>query len=109
MGAKFRVSYSGIGQMIRSPGMEKEMGRRARMIKDRAQATAPVGDPSTDPHSGRYHDSFRVETGRDGGFKKDRAYGRVINDAPEAFYIEYGTSRIEARHTLLNAAQSAKE
>lgn len=109
MAAKFRASFSGIGEMIRSPEMEKEMARRARRIKDRAEATAPVGDPSTDPHSGRYRDSFRVESGRNGGFKKDRAYGRVLNDAPEAFYVEYGTSKIEARHTLLNAAQAAKE
>lgn len=109
MGAKFRASYSGIGQMIRSPGVEKEMGRRARLVKARAEATAQVGDPRTDPHSGRYRDSFRVETGRNGGWKKDRAYGRVINDAPEAFYIEYGTSKVDAQHTLLNAAHAAKE
>jgi hypothetical protein len=109
MGAKFRASYAGIGELLRSPAMEKEMARRARLIKQRAEETAPVGDPATDRHAGRYRDSFRVESGRDGGFKKDRAYGRVLNDAPEAFYVEYGTSKVEARHTLLNAAQAAKE
>lgn len=109
MGAKFYPSYEGIGALLRSPMMEKEMARRAALIKDRAEATAPVGDPRTDPHPGRYRDSFRVESGTEGGFKKDRAYGRVLNDSPEAFYIEFGTSKIEARHTLLNAAQAAKE
>ena len=109
MGAKFRASYEGIGELIRSAAMEKEMRRRAEAIKQRAEETAPVGDPKTDPHPGRYKDSFKVESGQDGGVKKDRAYGRVVNDAPEAFYVEYGTSKIEARHTLLNAAQAAED
>jgi hypothetical protein len=109
MGAKFYASYPGIGELLSSTVMEKEMVRRARLIQQRAAETAPVGDPVRDPHPGRYRDSFRIESGRDGGFKKDRAYGRVINDAPEAFYVEYGSSKIEARHTLLNAAQAAKE
>jgi hypothetical protein len=105
VGAKFRASYSGIGQMLKSAEMEAAMLQRAEQIKARAEATAPVGDPRTDPHAGRYRDSFKVESGREGGRNKDRAYGRVENDSPEAFYVEYGTSKIEARHTLLNAAQ----
>jgi hypothetical protein len=109
VGAKFYASYPGIGELLRSPGMEKEMARRAGKIKDRAEVSAPVGDPRTDPHPGRYRDSFRVTSGRGGGFRKDRAYGRVTNDSPEAFYVEYGTSKVDAHHTLLNAAQAAKE
>jgi Bacteriophage HK97-gp10, putative tail-component len=107
--AKFQASYTGIGEMIRSPGMEQAMRAHAEKIKTKAEATAPVGDPSTDPHAGRYRDSFKVESGRDGGVKKDRAYGRVLNDAPEAFYVEYGSSKVAAHHTLLNAAQAVKE
>jgi HK97 gp10 family phage protein len=92
--------------MIRSPKMVQVMEQLANQIKDKAEATAPVGDPKRDKHSGRYRDSFTVSSGADGGFKKNRAYGRVSNDAPEAFYVEYGTSKMEARHTLLNAAKS---
>jgi HK97 gp10 family phage protein len=107
--AKFRASYEGIGELLRSAEMEQAMRRRAETIKQRAEQTAPVGDPATDPHAGRYRDSFEVESGREGGRKKDRAYGRVLNAAPEAFYVEYGTSKQEAQHTLLNAAQHREE
>lgn len=106
MATKFRGSYSGIGEMIRSPEMVKVMDRLANKIKDVAEETAPVGDPKRDPHAGRYRDSFSVSSGANGGFKKNRAYGRVSNTAPEAFYVEYGTSKMEAQHTLLNAAKS---
>jgi hypothetical protein len=109
VGAKFNASYSGIGELLRSPQMEAAMRARAEAIKTKAEATAPVGDPKSDPHPGRYRDSFKVESGRDGGRKRDRAYGRVLNDSPEAFYVEYGSSKIDARHTLLNAAQAVKE
>ena len=109
MGARFNASYKGIGELLRSPAMEKDMRRRAEAIKRRAEETAPVGDARTDPHAGRYRDSFKVESGRDGGIKNDRAYGRVVNDAPEAFYVEYGTSKQEARHILLNADQAAED
>jgi HK97 gp10 family phage protein len=107
--AKFRASYEGIGELLRSAAMEKAMRQRAEQIKARAEATAPVGDPRTDPHAGRYRDSFKVESGREGGRSKDRAFGRVENDAPEAFYVEYGTSQQPARHTLLNAAQHIED
>lgn len=109
MATTFNASYTGIGQLIRSAEMQQAMRQMAEKIKTKAESTAPVGGPRNDPHAGRYRDSFKVESGRDGGRKKDRAYGRVVNDAPEAFYIEYGSSRIEAHHTLLNAAQAVGE
>jgi hypothetical protein len=86
--------------------MQQAMLRMAEKIKTKAEAAAPMGDPRKDSHAGRYKDSFKVESGRDGGRNKDRAYGRVLNDSPEAFYVEYGSSKIEAHHTLLNAAQA---
>lgn len=109
MAAKFRASYAGIGELIRSAAMEEAMRELAERIKSKAEADAPVGDPRTDPHAGRYRDSFKVSSGREGGRKKDRAYGQVSNSAPEAFYVEYGTSKTEGRHTLLNAVQHAGE
>lgn len=109
MAAKFRASYVGIGELIRSAAMEQGMRELADRIKTKAEADAPVGDPRSDPHAGRYRDSFKVSSGREGGRKKDRAYGRTENDAPEAFYVEYGTSKVAAHHTLLNAAQHAGE
>lgn len=107
MASKFRGNYSGIGEMIRSLEMVRAMEHLAEEIKTEAKATAPVGDPKRDRHSGRYRASFSVSSGPNGGYKKNRAYGRVTNNAPEAFYVEYGTSKIPPRHILLNAAKKA--
>lgn len=105
--AGFNASYAGIADLLNAPFMVAEMRRRAERVAARAAATAPVGNPATDRHAGRYKASFRVESGAGGGVNHDRAYGRVINDAPEAFYVEFGTSRQEARHTLRNALHEA--
>ena len=105
--AEFKASFSGIREMINAPFMVAEMRRRAERVAARAEATAPVGDPATDPHPGRYKASFRVESGRHGGYRHDRAYGRAVNDAPENFIVEFGTSRQAAHHTLRNALHEA--
>lgn len=105
----FNASYQGIGDMLRSEFMRVEMERRANRIRDAAVAEAPVGTPPDDTHPGRYKASFRVESGTRGGWKHDRAYAEVVNDAPEAFYIEYGSSKITARHVLAHAMDAAKD
>lgn len=99
-GARFRASFSGIGRMIRSPEMQAEMRRRAEKVKRAAEATAPVD-------SGEYKSSFQVTSGARGGVRKDRAYGRVTNSVPHAFYVEYGTSKTPAHHTLRRALSAA--
>lgn len=105
---RYRGSYSGVGEMLVSPGMQAAMLRVAERIKDRAEATAPVGDPETDPHAGRYKAAFRVESGVRRR-RTSRAYGRVINDVPEAAEVEWGTTEQEAHHTILNALTAARE
>lgn len=100
MATRVRLSYSGIGKMIRSPEMEREMRRRADKVAARARATAPVD-------SGEYKASFVVTSGRRGGSKKDRAFGRVTNTAPHAIHVETGTSRTPAHHTLRRALAAA--
>jgi hypothetical protein len=109
MGARYNPSYTGLGELLRSAGMVAEMRRRAERVKTVAEAAAPVGDPRTDRHAGRYKASFRVESGADGGSRHDRAYGRVVNDAIEAFYVEWGTSRQEGRRVLGSALPAAQE
>lgn len=103
MASKFRGNYAGIGEMIKSPEMVRAMEHIANQIKDHAVAAAPVSRKSK--HSGRYKNSFSVSSGPDGGWRKNRAYGRVSNTAPEAFYVEYGTTKMAAMHILLNAAK----
>lgn len=105
--SRFTGDYAGIGEMLRSEEMQAEMRRRAEKVAQRAKAAAPVGDPSSDPHAGRYKNAFRVSSGVQRR-QTSRAYGEVSNDAPEAIYVEYGDSKQPARHTLGQALDAAK-
>ncbi|MFI6510134.1 HK97 gp10 family phage protein [Streptosporangium sp. NPDC050855] len=94
--ARFRSNYKGIGEMLRSAQMQREMETRAEQVKDKAKSLAPQD-------SGRYADSFRVETGaREGA--KSRAVSKVINYAPNAPYVEWGTSRTPRYRVMGKAA-----
>jgi len=104
--SRFDADYKGIGEMLCSPEMQADMKRRAENVMAYAVATAPY-----DPHSKdgtHYKDSFTVDSGvREG--KTRRAYGRVTNDDPAAFYIEYGTSDTPRHRTLGRALDHAKD
>ena len=102
MATKFTPSYAGIGEMLRSDGMEQAMREHAGTIMAAAQAAAPVWEDG--PHPGRYKESFRVTTDKESGAKHDRAGAHVVNDAPEAFYVEFGNRNVERYRTLGRAA-----
>jgi len=104
----FKASYTGIGQMLRSPDMQAAMRRLAEKVKARAEANAPVGDPSEDPHAGRYKSSFYISTGVQHR-KTSRAYAEIGNTAPEALTVEYGTADTDAHHTLLDALAAVRD
>ena len=93
----------GLGAMINAPFMVAEMERRMSNAKDFAEAIAPVGDPATDSHSGRYLASFHVEAGDHGGVHDDRAWAELVNDAPEALFVEYGNRGPQPQHVMLRA------
>lgn len=96
--ARFRVSYKGIGEILRSEQMKREMQARGDQVKAAAEALAPVD-------TGNYAASFRVESGiREG--KTRRATAKVINDSPHASYVEWGTSRTP-RHRVMGRAAGA--
>lgn len=95
MGSKFTVNPAGIGAMLRSTAMQAEMRRRAERGKEFAESVAPY-DPHNETH---YRDAFRVEDRP----RHDRACAALVNDDGAAFYIEYGTSKTEAHHTLTRA------
>jgi hypothetical protein len=98
--ADFSLDYEGVGELLRSVEMESEMRRRAEHGMAFAEAIAPVGNPRSDPHSGRYAASFRVTSSRRGGFKHDRASAVIENDSPEAYMVEYGNRNVE-KHRIL--------
>lgn len=104
MAAKFKMYKRGVGQLLRSPGVEAEMLRRAEVIKSVAEAIAPVGGPA-DPHPGHYQRSFYTKSTDRGGRNKDRAVAYVRNSAYYARWVEYGNGRlVRPHHVLLRAS-----
>ncbi|MEU1043985.1 HK97 gp10 family phage protein [Streptomyces sp. NPDC005897] len=105
MAARFKVKRKGIGQMLRMPGMQAEMLRRAEVIKSIAVSLSPVDEGG--PHPGHYKESWEADSVARGGRRRDRAVGYVRNTAYYARWVEYGngTGTAPARHVLLRAAE----
>jgi hypothetical protein len=103
----YKADYEGIGLMLCAPWMVADMRERAEKVKEIAEDIAPVA--RTGDHRGRYKASFRVESGvREATRKRTkRAYGRVINDAPEAYIVEFGNKNTPRHATLRNALHLA--
>lgn len=68
--AEYTGNFRGIGEMLRSPGMIADMGRRAEQMRAAAVAASPVD-------TGLYVASFETSSGVDDG----RAYGQLANTA----------------------------
>jgi hypothetical protein len=102
----YQADYSGIGRLLTSPGMVAEMRRRAEKMKVYAESIAPVDEHG--PHPGRYKASFHVESGVQRR-KTSRAFGRLYNDSPEAFYVEFGTSRTPRHRVLGRSLDAARD
>lgn len=104
--ARFRLNYRGVGELLRSPGIEAAVLLVAEAIKTEAEATAPVGTPPDDRSPGRYKRSFRVigQRTRKRGGRRFVAY--VRNIAHYSAHVEYGADggRGGAHHTLGRAA-----
>lgn len=106
MAARFTASRRGIGELLRSEGVEAELLRRGNLIKAAAEAIAPTGTPPGDPHPGVYRASVTVRSTRRGGRRNDRAVVYVTNNAYYARWVEYGTDRVPAHHVMLRAASA---
>lgn len=103
MAARFRMKRKGVGEMLRMPGMQAEMLRRANVIKSIAQSTSPVYQG---PQGGHYKASWETDSTPRGGRRRDRAVAYVRNTSHYARFVEYGTERVPAHHVLLRAAQT---
>ena len=97
--ARFRANYKGIGLILASPQMQREMKSRAEKVRARAEALSPED-------TGQYVHSFKVEISIRKG-KTTRAVAKVVNDAPHAAYVEWGTSRTPRHRVMGRAAGSA--
>lgn len=91
--------------VLAAPWMVAEMRRRAEKVKERAEATAPVGGED-DPHRGLYKASFEVDSGVRNEPTR-RAFGRVTNTAPYAIDVEYGSKHNRRYRTLGRALDAA--
>lgn len=98
---EFTFSYEKLGELLNSPEMVAEMDRRIKAAEAWAVAHAPVA--KTGKHRGRYKASFRSSAFPHGGASHDRAEGELVNDAPEALYVEYGNRGAEPYHLMLRA------
>lgn len=103
MAARFKMKRKGVGEMLRMPGMQAEMLRRANVIKGVAEPISPVDENS--PRPGHYKESWETDSTSRGGRRRDRAVGYVRNTAHFARWVEYGTEKVPAHHVLLRAAQ----
>lgn len=112
--SRYKASYSGIGQLLRSDFIMADMVARAERVKALAEALAPVDTGSG--HPGRYKASFSVSastSGRRGQFagpllpgqsrsslggsRSRRARASVTNSAPESIWVEYGRGAYTAQ------------
>lgn len=105
MAARFKVKRKGVGEMLRMPGMQAEMLRRAEVIKSVAVGLSPVDESA--PDRGNYQRSWETDSTNRGGRRRDRAVGYVRNTSYYGRWVEYGngTSSGPAHHVLLRAAQ----
>lgn len=97
-------------EFLLSPELAAAMLKMAETVKARAEATAPVGNPASDPHPGEYRDSFHATVEVRKPIKgPERVVGVITNDAPHAAAVEYGYSGRHdspgrhAHHTLSRA------
>ncbi|WP_186783731.1 hypothetical protein [Streptomyces sp. CBG33] len=104
--SKYTGRYSGIGRLLQTPGVQAACMKAATEIMTAAVARAPVGG-NDDPHPGQYKASFIVTPHEKNvpfrGKPKLRAGARVLNTAPHALHVEYGTARTP-RHAVLSKA-----
>ena len=96
---KVTINRDGLRSLARTPQVRAACAARAEAIKAAAVALAPV-------ESGTYKRSFRTYhfTTRFGGF--DRAMSTVVNEAPYAAAVEFGTARQRGQHVLARALAS---
>ncbi len=99
--AKFRPNNKGIGLMLRSQKMKREMEHRADLVVGYAQADAPR-------KTGDYASSFEVESGTSESPIKlgqgDRAWAKVKNTSGHAAAVEFGNKQVGEGHRVLGRA-----
>jgi hypothetical protein len=104
-------SRTGIGALLSSDMVRRELRRRADRVKEVAEATSPVGPERDGVH---YRDAWEVTDGvRETPSR--RAYARVRNGSDHAAAVEFGNGRggdpktIDAHYVLTRAVDMLRE
>ena len=105
-GVTYSGSLEGVRALLGSGMIGRKLMELAGKALDEAVRTAPRGDPDTDPHAGRYQDSFHA--GLVYNPRYHRIEAKVWNDSPEAVFVEKGNVNIDAHHTLMRAVTSIR-
>lgn len=101
----YRHDHRAFGEhVLNASWMEAAMRSRAERVMTKAIAIAPVDQTAQD----HYRDHFSVDSGIHGGLNEDRAYGRVVNDHPNARLLEFGTEDTPRFRTLGKALDAAR-
>lgn len=89
------VDEAALAALLQTPGVRRDMRRRAERVVRAAKRTAPV-------RTGEYRASIHAEDGPDGSVL-------VVASAPYALYVEHGTRQPghPAHFTLTNALDAA--
>lgn len=105
MTSTYRGSYRGVGRMLRADFMLAHMVERAERVKLLGEVIAPYDPKDKDGH--HYRDDFEVVPQKRGGYKNDRACGRVQNVNKAAFFVEWGTKNNPRHRTMGRALHAA--
>lgn len=105
MSTQIKPNFAGMSELLRSDELRAMCLERAEAVKEFAEDIAPVDELG--PHPGRYREAFHTESGTENGADEPRAYARVVNTAPEALSVEFGTVNNDAHHTMLYALEAA--
>lgn len=109
MATTFRLNHAGMARLLTSEFMKAEMAKRGVKVLAAAIASAPVMEDG--PHPGRYKASIHMKIGikkAEGDYgPTERAVARIIADAPEARWVEYGTKHNDRHRTLGHALDAA--
>jgi hypothetical protein len=104
----YTPNEAGMLEFLNSNMLSDVVRTVAETIRARAMTMSPVGDPATDPHSGRYMASWDVHVDRFSGATGDRVQATVKNFSPEAFWVEYGHRGREPYYVLRRAAAEVR-
>lgn len=93
---RFVPNRVGLRQFLRNPVLAQALKAKAEEALKYAQSIAPVGDPTTDPHSGAYRDSLAVELHH----SPTRVSARIVATDQKAHWIEFGAAHTTKQRVL---------